>query len=75
MSNMGKFLLRALESKYQADISCATSNIQIYIENPTGIGDHSDLVTAVDVEMTKLSTAKDKLDVLHRIFGEHFDNP
>ena len=68
MSRIGKVLINALKAKYEADISCAKSNIQIYIENPTGIGDHADLVTAVDGEVTKLCAAQDKLHVLNDNF-------
>ena len=69
MSRIGKVLINALKAKYEADISCAKSNIQIYIENPTGIGDQADLVTDVDGQVTKLCAAQDKLNVLN----EHFN--
>jgi len=63
-------LLEALRKKYESQISCAKANIHVYAHSPSGIGDHPDLVSAVDEEMTKLSTAQDKLDVLERHYGK-----
>ena len=36
-------VLRALEKKYEGDIAVHTTNIQVYQENPAGIGEHSDI--------------------------------
>ena len=41
-------IIKALEKKYEADIAEAEANIGVYISNPAGIGEHSDLVAAVD---------------------------
>ena len=54
-------ILRALEKKYEGDIAVHTANIQVYQNNPAGIGDHSDIVQAVDAEVEKLADAQDKL--------------
>ena len=61
-------LIQALKEKYQAEILCAKANIEVYLKNPAGIGDHPDIISAMDQEVTKLSTAEDKLDSLSRIF-------
>ena len=58
-------MINALRKKYQADIAAAMANIEVYRTNPAGIGEHPDLVSAVDSEMTKLATARDKLDTLN----------
>lgn len=54
-------ILRALEKKYEGDIAVHTANIQVYQHNPAGIGEHSDIVQAVDAEVEKLADAQDKL--------------
>jgi len=41
-------ILRALEKKYQGDIAVHTANISVYQQNPVGIGEHPDVVGAVD---------------------------
>ncbi len=57
-------LLRALEKRYEGDIATATANIEVYQTNPTGIGDHPDVVGAMDSEVSKLANAQDKLQAI-----------
>ena len=57
-------LLDALRKKYEGEIAAAKANINVYITNPAGIGDHPDIVSAVDCEVVKLAEAADKLNVL-----------
>ena len=61
---VGREILVALRKRYEADIATALANIEVYNTNPTGIGDHPDIVAAVDGEVTKLAEAADKLNVL-----------
>lgn len=63
-------LIDALRIRYQGEIAAAVANINVYRKNPVGIGEHSDLVSALDVEVTKLSTAIDKLNVLNQTVFE-----
>ena len=57
-------ILEALRKKYESDIASARANIQVYIDNPAGIGEHPDLVSAVDEQVTLLAEAEDKLSTL-----------
>jgi len=57
-------ILAALVKKYEAEMAAAEANIEVYMDNPVGIGEHPDLVAAVDSEMSKLATARDKLNTL-----------
>ena len=60
----GIIMIKALQKKYEAEIEAAKANIQVYLDNPAGIGEHSDLVSAVDEQMSKLAEAEDKLETL-----------
>ena len=62
-------MLDALRKVYEADIAIAKANIQVYLDNPAGIGEHPDLVQAVDSQITKIAAADEKLCVLE----DHFD--
>ena len=66
-------MINALRKKYQADFAAAMANIEVYRTNPAGIGEHPDLVSAVDSEMTKLATARDKLDTLNTFYADEAD--
>lgn len=59
-----EMIIQALRLQYEAEIAKAKANIQVYIENPAGIGEHPDLVAAVDHEVCKLANAEDKLSSL-----------
>ena len=62
-------MIDALRKKYEAEIAAAKANIEVYLTNPTGIGEHPDLVSAVDSEVTKLAAAEEKLMTLDNHWG------
>ena len=41
--------------------------IQIYFKSPVGIGEHPDVVGAIEGELGKLADYKEKLDILRQI--------
>ena len=61
-------ILKALRKRYEADVATAVANIEVYNTNPAGIGEHSDIVSAVDCEVVKLTDAVDKLETLKEFF-------
>ena len=65
---VGMEILGALRKRYEADVASALANIEVYNTNPTGIGDHADIVSAVDSEVVKLAEAADKLNALIEFF-------
>ena len=65
---VGMEILGALRKRYEADVASALANIEVYNTNPTGIGDHADIVSAVDSEVAKLADAADKLNALIEFF-------
>ena len=67
---MNKELLNALYTFYEGNIAKAQANLRVYLDNPAGIGEHPDLVAAVDTEMTKLADASDKLATLNSFYPE-----
>jgi C4-dicarboxylate-specific signal transduction histidine kinase len=66
-------IIDALRKKYEAEIAAAKANIEVYNKNPAGIGEHPDLVQAVDTEMVKLADAEDKLETLNKHYGNQRD--
>ena len=62
-------MLEAVQKLYEANIALAKANIQIYLDNPAGIGEHPDIVQAVDSQITLIAAAEEKLNVLI----DHYD--
>ena len=45
------------------------ANIQVYMQSATGIGEHPQLIEAVETEVAKLAEAQEKIDTIEK----HFD--
>ena len=63
-------MIDALRKKYEADIAHAQANIQVYLKHPVGIGEHPDLVSAVDEQIDNMAHAHDKLEVLKNYYED-----
>ena len=60
-------LLKALESKYQAEMDENNAMIEIILDKPVGISDHTKLVDELDNRINKIKNAEDKLSYVKRI--------
>lgn len=65
---MRDILLTALRSGYRGDVARARANIDVYLTNPAGIGEHPDIIEAIDSEVAKLAEADEKLATLDKYF-------
>tara|TARA_Y100001937_G_scaffold82874_1_gene112145 strand:+ start:2288 stop:2485 length:198 start_codon:yes stop_codon:yes gene_type:complete len=54
----------ALIKKYEGEKATAHTNIRIYLLNPTGIGDHSDVMAMIDEQIGKAALADEKLNYI-----------
>jgi predicted AAA+ superfamily ATPase len=60
-------IFKALKLMYEGQIAEADANISIYLQNPAGIGEHSEIVAEVDKQVEKAAAAQEKLDYLENI--------
>lgn len=63
-------LLQASIDRYKAEISEALAILEVYFNNPVGIGEHPDLLTEIDKYIEKLDSAQSKLKTLRMNFIE-----
>ena len=61
IDNLTKVLRDALLIKFEGEIASATANIQVYLHQSVGIGEHTDIVGALDIEVEKMAHAEEKL--------------
>jgi hypothetical protein len=61
---MRNAILDALEAKYEAQAQEALVNIEVYLSNPAGIGEHPEIIEAIDSQVTKLAEAREKVEIL-----------
>ena len=41
----------ALRRRYEAEIDCARTNVQVYLEHPAGVAEHPDIISSVDSQI------------------------
>ena len=51
----------ALRSKYEAEIDVARANVAVYLNHPSGVAEHPDVVASVDGLIQIIAEARDKL--------------
>lgn len=60
---MNKFLV-ALEAKYVAQVQESLAVLELYVNKSVGVGDHPDVLTALDNAVSQLESAQSKLQTL-----------
>jgi hypothetical protein len=65
---MRKDILDALKMHFVANIAKHKMNIEVMLNNPIAIHDHTDLMGAIENEMTIIAEYTDKLEVLEKHF-------
>ena len=58
---MEKILREALIIKYEGEIAQAKANVHVYLSNSVGIGEHPDIIAAIDEQIEKMAHAEEKL--------------
>ena len=61
---MRNLILDALIVFYEGQIKVAKANIEIFLENSVGVGEHNDIVETIDKEIAKIADAEDKLQIV-----------
>ena len=66
---MKEQLLKALEANFTAQIIKHKMNVEVMLNNPMAIHDHTDWMGAVETETAHIAEYEDKLEVLQKYFG------
>ena len=62
-------LLDALKQHMQGKVAYHRANLDVYLKNPAGIGEHPDIMGAMEQELGKLADADEKLEILKKYFA------
>jgi len=65
---MREVILNALEARYEAQIQEALVNIEVYLNNPVGIGEHSEIIEAIDGQVSKMAEATEKKQIIRNFY-------
>tara|TARA_R100000081_G_C4666005_1_gene90075 strand:+ start:30 stop:290 length:261 start_codon:yes stop_codon:yes gene_type:complete len=61
---MREMLLAALKSYYVGNLNKHLSNVEVYMRQPVGVGEHSDIIETIDKELEKIAAYDDKLTMV-----------
>ena len=61
-------MIKALLAHAQGDIEKHKANVEIYLSNPAGIGEHSDIMESVENELNMIAKYQDQIDVMQKYF-------
>ena len=61
-------LIKACRMHAEGELERAKTNILVYMNQSVGIGEHSDIVEAVQQELDKMAAANDRIEMLDQYF-------
>ena len=67
--NLKEQLVKAARMHAEGELERAKTNIMVYMNNATGIGEHSDIVEAIQEELDKMAHANDRIEMLEKYFS------
>lgn len=67
---MREILLKALRSHAQGHVDKHKANVEVYLNSTTGIGEHPDIIEAMESELMEIAKYDDVLEMIEK----HFDN-
>ena len=68
--NFRILMLEAAKKHAEAHIEKHRVNVEVYLHNPAGIGEHSDIMDAIEKELTLMAEYEDHLEILNKYFKE-----
>jgi len=61
-------LLKAVVAHANGEIQKHKINVEVYLEHPVGIGEHSDITEAIQCELDKIARYHDQIEVVNKYF-------
>lgn len=68
MVNLREEILKNQITYYNGVIAKHKQNVDIYLNQPVGIGEHSDVMGAIDVEINAIAQAHEKIQIINHYF-------
>jgi len=63
---MRQKMIDALKDHAKGHIKKHTMNVEIYLTNPVGVGEHPDILEAVEKELELIAKYNDQLEVINK---------
>jgi len=63
-------MLKTAIQHADGEIQLHKMNVEVYLTNPAGIGEHSDVMEAIQGELDKMASAHDRKEMLTKYFKQ-----
>lgn len=64
--NQRELLLNAVKKHAEGHIAKHVANVEIYLNQSVGIGEHSDIIEAIEQELEEIAKYNDQIEVLEK---------
>ena len=61
-------ILKGIKKHAEGNIALHSANVEVYLTNPAGIGEHSDIMEAIQAELDEIAKHNDRLEVIEAYF-------
>lgn len=61
-------ILKALKANALGNIEKAKLNVEIYLKNPVGIGEHPDVLAAIQEQLDIIAHEEERIEVIKKYF-------
>ena len=65
---MRQDMIQALKNHAVAHIEKHRMNVEVYLNNPVGVGEHSDIMDTIEKELNLMAEYHDQLEILNTYF-------
>ena len=59
-------MIDALKDHARGHIKKHTMNVEIYLTNPVGVGEHPDIIEAIEKELEMIAKYNDQLEIINK---------
>ena len=70
-SSLRSDILTALKLEAEGKIQKARINVEVYLHNPVGIGEHPDVLAAIQDQLDTIAHEEERIEVLKNHFINH----
>ena len=68
MTQLRDQMINALIAHARGDIEKYRANVEVYLNNPAGIGEHQDIQESIEIELGHIADYHDKMEMLTKFF-------
>lgn len=66
---MREVLIEALRAHAEGHIAKHKANVEVYLNSVTGIGEHPDIIEAMEGELMEMAKYEDQLEMIRKYFS------